>query len=74
VQGCQIFLGTVYVPIREKYTKSVQNGHKNTKWPQKYQMATKIPNGREVDQTALKYTNIFHCKTLQNLPKLIFLA
>jgi hypothetical protein len=29
----------------------------------------KIPNGRKIDQTAIKYTNIFHCKTLQDLPK-----
>jgi hypothetical protein len=49
------------------------NGHKI------YQMITKyikwlqnIPNGRNIDQLAIKYTNIFHCKTLQNLPKMGF--
>jgi hypothetical protein len=33
-----------------------------------------IPNGGKIDQMAIKYTNIFHCKTLQNLPKLRFLV
>jgi hypothetical protein len=37
-------------------------------------MATKIPNWRKIDQTAIKYTNIFHCKTLQYLPNLVFLV
>jgi hypothetical protein len=27
-----------------------------------------------MDQVSIKYTNIFHCKTLQNLPKLEFLV
>jgi hypothetical protein len=27
----------------------------------------------KIEQTAIKFTNIFHCKTLQNLPKLGFL-
>jgi hypothetical protein len=38
-----------------------------TKWPQH------LPNIRNLNQMALKYTNIFHCKALQNLPKLGFL-
>jgi hypothetical protein len=42
------------IPKREKYIKWLQN----------------VPNGRKIDQMAIKYTNIFHCKTLQNLPKL----
>jgi hypothetical protein len=29
-----------------------------------------IPNGHKIDQMATKYTNIFHCQTLQNLPKI----
>jgi hypothetical protein len=29
-----------------------------------------MPNGRKIDQMAIKYTYIFHCKALQNLPKL----
>jgi hypothetical protein len=37
-------------------------------------MTKNIPNGHEMDQTALKYTNIFHCKTLTNVPKLGTLA
>jgi hypothetical protein len=28
-----------------------------------------IPNGRKIDQKALKYTSIFYCKSLQNLLK-----
>jgi hypothetical protein len=32
-----------------------------------------MPNGRKIDQTSVKYTNVFHCKTLQNIPKLGFL-
>jgi hypothetical protein len=36
---------------------------KYTKWPQK------IPNNPKTDQTAIKYTNIFHCKTPQSFPK-----
>jgi hypothetical protein len=40
---------------------------KYTEWPQN------IPNGRKIHQMAVNYTNIFHCKTLQNLPKLGFL-
>jgi hypothetical protein len=37
-------------------------------------MATNISNGRKIDQMFIKYTNIFHCKTFQNLPKLEFLV
>jgi hypothetical protein len=28
-----------------------------------------IPKDRKMDQMSIKYTNIFHCKTLQNVPK-----
>jgi hypothetical protein len=31
-----------------------------------------IPNGREIFQKVIKYTNIFHKKALQNFPKLRF--
>jgi hypothetical protein len=31
-----------------------------------------IPNGRKINQMAIKYTNLFHCKTFLNL--LIFLV
>jgi hypothetical protein len=41
---------------------------KYTKWPQN------IPNCRKVDPMAIKYSNIFHCKTLQNLPKMVILV
>jgi hypothetical protein len=39
-----------------RYTKGPQN----------------IPNGRKIDKMVIKYTNIFHCKTLQILPNLGF--
>jgi hypothetical protein len=58
-QGCQIFLGQTY-----------QNG-------KIYQMTTnytKRPYGCKMFQIVIKYTNIFHSKALQNLPKLRFLV
>jgi hypothetical protein len=39
-----------------------------TKWPQY------IPNGRKIGPMAIKYTNIFHSKSFQVLPKLGFLV
>jgi hypothetical protein len=29
-----------------------------------------VPNGSKIDEMSIKLTNIVHCKTLQNLPKL----
>jgi hypothetical protein len=49
------------IPNWEKYTKLPQN----------------IPNDYKMNQMAAictKYTDIFHCKSLQNLPKLGFLV
>jgi hypothetical protein len=43
--------------------KNIPKKHKYTNWRQT------IPNGRKIDQMVIKYTNIVHCKTLQNLPK-----
>jgi hypothetical protein len=57
VQGCQIFLGTTY-----------QNGGKYTKLPQNIPTVHKC----KIDQMSIKYTSIFHCKTLQKLPKFEF--
>jgi hypothetical protein len=58
------------IPKREKMyqiTVNLPNGHKITI---KY---TKLPqNIQKGHLTALKYTNPFHCKTLENLPKLVF--
>jgi hypothetical protein len=34
------------------------------KWPQN------LANGREIDQASIKYTSIFHRKTLQNFTKI----
>jgi hypothetical protein len=48
--------------------ENIPNDHKNTKWPEN------ISNGRKIDLMVLKYTKIFHCKTLQNLPKMGFLV
>jgi hypothetical protein len=39
---------------------------KYTKWPKN------ISNGHKIDQMVIKYTKIFHSKTLQNLPKFCF--
>jgi hypothetical protein len=41
------------LPKREKYTKLSQS----------------IPIDRKIDQTAIKFTNISNCKTIQNLQK-----
>jgi hypothetical protein len=57
-QGCQIFLGTRY-----------QNCQKCTKLPQNYQIAVNIPNGCKIYQMAINFTNNFHSKALQNIPK-----
>jgi hypothetical protein len=43
--------------------KIYQINKKYTKWPQN------ITNGWKIDQMDIKYTTIFHCKTLPNLPK-----
>jgi hypothetical protein len=61
IQGCQIFPGTIY-----------QNGENIPNLPQLCQMYWNIPNGREIFQMAIKYTNFFHFKALQNVPKLEF--
>jgi hypothetical protein len=50
-------------PKRDTYTKIPQNIPNGNKMC--------CVNGRKIDhQMATKYTNIFHCKALQNLPKL----
>jgi hypothetical protein len=46
----------------------------HTKTGKRYQMVIKVPNGRKIDQKGIKYTIIFHFKTLQNIPKLGFLV
>jgi hypothetical protein len=50
-----------------KLGKNIPKDHKM------YQMTVNIPKGRKISQMATKYVNIFHCKVLQNLPKLRFL-
>jgi hypothetical protein len=62
VQGCQIFLGTTY-----QHGKNLPNNHKIYQITIKYvcQMAAYVcnaPNCRKIDQMAVKYANIFHCK------------
>jgi hypothetical protein len=52
---------------RDFYIPTYQNAEKYTKLPQTIQ---NIPNSRMIDPMAIKDTNIFYCKTLQNLPKL----
>jgi hypothetical protein len=61
---CQIFLGTTY-QNGEKY---IPNNHKM------YQTALNLPIGSKIYQMVIKYANIFHYKTLQNLPKTGFLV
>jgi hypothetical protein len=61
-QGCQIF-SWYNIPKLEKYNQFTLN---YTNLPQN------IPNGRKMDQMAIKYLNIFHFRILQNLPKLGF--
>jgi hypothetical protein len=45
-----------------KTGKNIPNNPKYNKWSQN------ILNGRKIDQMSIKYTNIFHCMTVQNLP------
>jgi hypothetical protein len=48
------------IPKRGKY---IPNYHKI------YQILSSIPNSCKIDQMSIQYTNIFHYKTLQRLPK-----
>jgi hypothetical protein len=77
-QGCQPF-SVFNIPNREKFTKlptnipsgqtNIPNGQTNIPNGQ-----TNIPNGQTNIPNGRKYTNVFHCKTLQNLPKSGFLV
>jgi hypothetical protein len=49
-----------------KRKKTIPTKHSIIKWPQN------IPNGRKIHQMAFKITSIFHCMTLENLPKFWF--
>jgi hypothetical protein len=69
VNGDCLHLGMVARFFVSQYTKTwkiYQITSKYTKVPQN------MPNGSKIDQMAMKYTSIFHCQTLQNLPKLGF--
>jgi hypothetical protein len=59
-QGCQIFLGTKY----QKTGKNYQITTKFNKYPQN------LLNGRKIYLKAIKYTNIFLSKALQNVPEI----
>jgi hypothetical protein len=48
-----------------KTGKNIPNCHKIYK---------NISNGRKIDQMYIKYSNIFHCETFRNFPKLGFLV
>jgi hypothetical protein len=65
LRGCQIFLGKTYQngKIYRNNHKISNNGH-----------IIGIPKRHKIDQMAVNYTNISHCKTLQNLPKMGFLV
>jgi hypothetical protein len=49
-----------------KRKKIYQITMKYTKWSQN------IPNGRKIDQMSITYSNIFHCKTIQNFTQIWF--
>jgi hypothetical protein len=51
-----------------QHTKNGENIPNNQKGPHN------IPNGHKINQITILYTNIFYCKTLQNLPKFGFLV
>jgi hypothetical protein len=59
IQGCRIFLSAIY-----------QNGGNGPNSHKIYQMAIKYIKCRKIHQMSKQYSNILHCKTLQNLPKL----
>jgi hypothetical protein len=66
-----------HVPTRVARFFSVQHSKtvKYTKMTTKYtQWYKHIWNGSSIDRMAVKFTNIFHCKTIQNLSKLGFLV
>jgi hypothetical protein len=65
-QGCQIFLGTTY-----QNRKSIPNHYKINQMSIKY---IGIPNGCQIEQMSIKYIEIFRSKTLQKLPKFVFLV
>jgi hypothetical protein len=53
---------------------SIPKRWKYTKWPQNIPKCHKIyQNVRKIYQMSIKFTSIFHCKTLKNLPKVGFL-
>jgi hypothetical protein len=66
-QTCQIFLGTKYQNGKNKI-KIYQMTIKYTKWK------LDRPNGRKIDQRAIKYTTVFHCIALKNGLKIYHLA
>jgi hypothetical protein len=59
----RFFLGTTY-----QNGQKTPNDHRYTNRPRK------IPNHCKIDQTPIKYTNIFHLNTVQKLPELGFLV
>jgi hypothetical protein len=57
LQGCQIFLDTIY-----------QYGGNSTTLLLNYQIC--IPNGHNIFQTAIEYTNLFHSNALQKIAQI----
>jgi hypothetical protein len=57
-QGCQIFLRATY-----------QKGKMYQTFIKYIKRQQTMPNGSKLDQMDIKRANIFHCKTLPNLPK-----
>jgi hypothetical protein len=48
--------------------------HNLPKWGKYTTIATKLPNGSKIFHETIKYTNVFHFKALQHLPKFGFLV
>jgi hypothetical protein len=73
--GLPDFWGTTYQNGEKidqrttKYTKELLNIPKEPQnIPKDYKIYQKV---YKIYQRTIKYTNIFHCKTLQNLPKMV---
>jgi hypothetical protein len=61
------FVISVPVDIRVARFFFVQNTKTGQNLPNFHEL-----KNRKMDQVSIKYTNIFHCKTLQNLPQFGF--
>jgi hypothetical protein len=70
-KGCEAAMPRVARFFASQYTKTGKIYQITAKYTNEQY---NIPNGWKTDRMDIKYNSIFHCKTLQNLPKLVFLA